>query len=167
MRKSIFIPLLFWLCSTPIQTLEAQSATSDFTLSGQLKELKTAKEVYEQETIYLSGDLRTYTKNGQEKRVGVFARRLKAEFDSCSVEAKNEMGACIKSRKRGVLWTGTGGVMLAGGLVLTAVAPPLGVALILTGLVPYSLGAVKLYESGNRLNKAVWLRNRDVITQPN
>lgn len=160
MKKLCILLGLCWLVPAFTGNLFSQTAVPDLPV---IEKVETISDVYSRETIYLSGDMRNYTKNGQEKRVGFFAKRLKTEFDSCSTESKTEMQACIKSRKRGALLTGSGGLLLTGGLFLTVVAPPVGLAVVLTGLVPYSLGAVKLYESGNQLQKAIWLRNRDVL----
>jgi len=118
------------------------------------------KSVYESETIYLNGNMTRYTKNYAEKRVGVFGRFLKKEFETCSPESREEMLRSSKNKKQGTILSTTGGVALAAAIIITG---PIGLGLAGAALVPYTIGIIKLNRSQNQVQKAVWLHNRDVL----
>lgn len=156
MKKTIVFcfVLLQALCSGV--TAFAQEMEKDV-----LKPLEGMDEMaYERETIYLNGNMTRYIKNKTTKKTGLFARFIKHEFDSCSAEAKTEMTSSVKHKKQGALFSLIGGVALVGGLVITG---PVGLGLAAAGLVPYTAGLIKSVKGQNKLQKALWLRNRDML----
>lgn len=165
MKTSAFLIVAFIALFPSTNTVNAQTSHTEPVYDA-VNTPDPSKETYEKETIYLNGSMSEYTKNKTDHRVGFFARKLKKEFANCSEETQNEMGACVKKKKRGALLLSAGGVLLIGALVVAPlVTGPIVAGLAISGLVPYTLGTVDLQQSQDHLQKSVWLYNRDVITK--
>lgn len=126
----------------------------------------TLKSKYESEAIMLEGNKNQYSKNKEWNKIGIFGDGLEKEFVNVSPESKEELHVYRKHKKRGAI------LLTAGATVLvTAVffAPVIVLPVLLsggaTGLTSYYIGAFELNKSRRHLQKAVWLRNRDVIAK--
>ena len=49
------------------------------------------KTNYELQTIYLDGTTNKYVKKNENKKIGLFGKKLKHEFENSSLEAKQEI----------------------------------------------------------------------------
>jgi hypothetical protein len=126
----------------------------------------SVQNAYEREAIYLNSNYSRYTKHGEKLRTGIFGKNLEKEFSNCSGESKNELSHSIKERKHGALLTTVGGVLMIGAAIaLPVVSGPIALGALAAGLVPYSFGISKMYKGQNRLHKAIWLHNRDVVAK--
>ena len=125
----------------------------------------SVKTVYESEAIYLNGAMNRFTKNKKESRVGFFIKKLKSEFNNCSEECKNELLTCEKKKKKGAVLLAVGGGILIGSLIVLPVAAPVALGAFVVGMVPYTVGGIKMNQSKDHLQKAVWLHNRDVVAR--
>lgn len=123
-------------------------------------------EKYEQEAILMNGNTNKYIKNNERKRIGIFGLRLQREFTMASPESKAEYAKYCRRRKAGSALMITGGVVL---LSITAVAPvvlfPIYAVTLVTGVGTYLGGALCLNNSRRNLDKAIWLRNKDVLVK--
>lgn len=130
------------------------------------QESVTLKEKYEKETILLDGNRNQYFKNKERKRMGVFGKRLKQEFSETSAESKEELAVFQRRRKRGsVLLIAGGAVFVSAAIAAPFIALPVAIGAFGSGLTGYNIGAFNLYKSRNNLQKAVWLRNRDLLVK--
>jgi hypothetical protein len=164
--KTSLLAVILIISAAANQLLQAQTSANNLRVNVfSIGSASDQKSVYETETIYLNGNMMRYTKNDKKKKVGTFARFLKKEFDSCSVEGRNEMANCVKNRKQGAFLLTAGGVMLFGALVAAPVVAPVMLGVAVVGLVPYTIGAVKMNKSRNQMQRAVWLRNRDILAR--
>jgi hypothetical protein len=122
------------------------------------------KQRYEAETIYMDGNNSCYYKNNKLHKRGLFNRKLRKEFDSCSVESKQEIANCIHNQKTGSGCSVSSGIIFFGSFVaLPFVAAPLAAGIAVVAFVPYTIGVIKLYKANRQFNKAIWLHNRDVV----
>jgi hypothetical protein len=120
------------------------------------------KKKYEEQTIYFEGTDGTYIKNKKAKKLGLFSKKLKLEFDSCSAETKNTFIASVKNRKKGARLLLISGVFFIASFAVL-VATPVGGLILVVALVPYTVGFSKINIANRLLSKAMWLRNRDVL----
>lgn len=110
---------------------------------------------YELETIYLSGN--GYIKNNQSFKL----RNLSNEFNFTLQGLKFYQGYKADNKKALVAYTlGLG--LLLGGLAYSGdqINPNV---LLLTSVVPIGFSLHFSIRSQNRLSKAIWIRNRDVL----
>jgi hypothetical protein len=156
--KSSLLAVILSISAAFSQLLQAQTSVNILPVSADVSQ----KSVYETETIYMNANMTRYTKNNTKKRVGYFAKYLKPEFDSCSVESRNAISESIRSKKQATL-------LVVGGIVTFVTAPFIAPAVLsiaaVGGLVPYTIGLVKAIKAQNQMQKAIWLRNRDVLTR--
>lgn len=155
----VFMLLSLFLISS---TVYSQSSTFESHLPLPTTD-STSWSRYESESIYLNGSQTRYTKNKKELRIGYFFKHLKSEFLNCSEESKSEFHNGERKKKRGTLLLAGGGVLVIGSLAVAPVGVPAAIAVFAVGMVPYALGAVKLDEASDHLQKAVWLHNRDIL----
>ena len=124
------------------------------------------KSKYEHETLMLEGNRNVYCKNNQFKKIGFSGAGLEKEFKDATPESKEELHAFRKHRKRGNLLLIAGGVVFVSGAVLAPViALPVFVGAFGTGIGTYYVGAYNYYKSNRHLQKAIWLRNRDLLVK--
>lgn len=93
MKKASLLIALCLICMAFGSAADAQ--TSVKTLPEIPSATTASDNVYENQTIYLNVNMTKYTKNTASKRVGLFARLLKKEFEACTPESKEEMARCL------------------------------------------------------------------------
>ncbi|PBQ33828.1 hypothetical protein CNR22_19255 [Sphingobacteriaceae bacterium] len=153
LSKNQFLILLA-VCHVPLlfSNLNAQNRDSVF------------KEKYEKETVLLDLNTNCYTKNNTTKKIGFFGKKINTEFENVGPESQQEYKRFRKQTKRGKILAIAGGVAF---LTVAAAAPVIAIPVFAIGfgggVGAYSIGLTEIYRSRRHLNKAVWLRNRDVL----
>lgn len=154
MQKQLLICLAVCLALTVCKVLKGQNTQMSF------------QEKYEKETLFLDLDENVYIKDKEKKKIGFFGNKLKNEFDSVSQESKAEYASFRKRTKRGKIMVIAGStVFLAAAIVAPVIIGPAFAIGFGAGIGTYSFGVADIYKSRRHLNKAVWLRNRDVLAQ--
>lgn len=121
---------------------------------------------YEQKTIFLNGSSGNYEKNGENKKIGVFGKQLKKEFDDASIEAKNEIELFQKKNKRAAILSGVVAcAIVSAAVVAPLVSIPVYAGIISLGIISEGFAIAYGIKSTKHLHKAIWLRNRDVLAK--
>lgn len=154
MQKHLVVCLAACLAITLSKGLKGQNTKTSF------------HEKYEKETVFLDLDKNAYIKGNQKKKIGFFGKKMKNEFDSVSPESRAEYASFRKRTKRGKIMVMAGSaVFLAAAVVAPMIIVPVFAIGFGAGIGTYSFGVADIYKSRRHLNKAVWLRNRDVLAQ--
>lgn len=124
------------------------------------------KEKYEKETLLLDVDNNKFVKNKEKKKIGFSGKSLKPEFESVSPESKEEFLTFRKRSKRGKVLLIAGGTVFVTALVVAPfIVGPVFAASFGSGIGAYYVGVHDVRVSRRHLNKAIWLRNRDVLAK--
>ena len=152
MKKTVVIVLTLIVSFISLLT-NAQTTSKD-----------SIKAVYERESILLDGTTNSYVKQNQKKKIGIFGKKLSREFENSSADAKQEIDAFSKGSKSGIVYLASGVVVIAvAAALMPEITIPVYVGLTSVGLIPYSVGIVKMVKASRHLMKAIWLHNRDVL----
>jgi hypothetical protein len=144
---------LFFSCVFLCTTVRAQELTIN---------ADSLQKIYEKETIYFEGN-NNYVKGNTRFFNGFFGRKLKNEMKA----SKEGYAYFLLYRNRAII----GSVLVFVGISLSIGAAlfiaPLGIKTALTLIyasgVPTIAGSACITSATQLLNKAVWLRNRDVL----
>jgi hypothetical protein len=150
--KTFFLIVIALLMSAINMQIIAQEADTS---------LKTN---YEQQTIYLDGTTNKYVKKNENKKIGLFGKKLKHEFENSSLEAKQEIEIYSRHNKLGAIFSSVGLVIVfTTTILIPEIVFPIYLGLTVIGYIPTTIGIIHLIKAPRHLNKAIWLYNRDVI----
>ncbi len=121
---------------------------------------QTAVEKFEQEAIYLSNT--KYVKNGQKYPLGFFSGNLKKEM-TISPAAMAEWGQHEKSRNKFLVFYGVGVASLITALVIDDDQEALKTGFLVGSLAAITVSIPFANKSEKSYQKAIWLRNRDIL----
>ena len=136
--KTFFLIVIALLMSAINMQIRAQAADT------------ALKTNYEQQTIYLDGTTNKYVKKNENKKIGLFGKKLKHEFENSSLEAKQEIEIYSRHNKLGAIFS-------------SEIVFPIYMGLTVIGYIPTTIGIIHLIKAPRHLNKAIWLYNRDII----